>query len=264
MKINLFMNFNGKLLLFRNDKKKDDTNYIETTLIKSQAYINNIKQKYKSKSKEVTIQIYKINTLKNKIKLYGKDFIIHNKKKCNLIINNKQKYINESIKNKKFFNKKGNLKVKLIIFDNIIHISKMFENCTTLLSVSAYTKLNNINHASNMCHLFSNCTSLNNAQILSYLNTNNVNNMSYMFYNCTSLSSLNSISHLNTNKVTDMSFMFFNCNSLKVLPYLSNFNVKNVRSMNSMFSHCTSLKLLNGLSHFNTCNVTDMSNMFSH
>ena len=56
MKINLFMNFNGKLLLFRNDKKKDDIKYIETTLIESQAYTNNIlKQKYKSKSKEVTI-----------------------------------------------------------------------------------------------------------------------------------------------------------------------------------------------------------------
>ena len=55
MKINLFMNFNGKLFLFRDNKKKDD-NYIESILIESQANINNIlEQKYKLKSKEIII-----------------------------------------------------------------------------------------------------------------------------------------------------------------------------------------------------------------
>ena len=113
---------------------------------------------------------------------------------------------------------------------NIVNMSRMFYNCTDLLSVNTGS-----------------------------WDTSKVIDMSYMFYNCINLQSLN-FSNWDTSKVTDMSHMFYGCFDIATLN-VNNLNTRNVTNMDSMFSNCIGLTSLS-LNGLNTSNVTNMSRMF--
>ena len=91
--------------------------------------------------------------------------------------------------------------------------------------------------------MFHGCSSLKELNLslavlnLSNFNTNNVTNMCYMFSGCSSLKELN-LSNFHTTNVTNMNNMFSGCSSLTELN-LSNFNTNNVTNMNNMFSGCS-------------------------
>ena len=128
------------------------------------------------------IIIYKIEG-KEKIKLFGENFIKNNKNNCKIIVKNKELNIVEYLN----VNKEDKiLKIKLKEIKLITDMSEMFCYCESLISLPD----------------------------ISNLNTNNVTNMSYMFFNCNSLTSIPDISNWKTNNVTDLSSMFSNCNSL--------------------------------------------------
>ena len=147
----------------------------------------NIDKKKNNNDDEITI-IYKINKNDTQIRLFGEDFIKNNKDKCKYIYEDKEYELEEYYKLSNY--NKDKLEIKLKGNNNIINMSYMFNDCSSLISLPDISKWN----------------------------TNNVKNMSSMFYWCSSLSSLPDISKWNTNNVTDMSFLFCGCKSLSSLP----------------------------------------------
>ena len=113
-----------------------------------------------------------------------------------------------------------------------------FEDCKKMEVVNFPDDFSTDNIIS-MSGLFRNCSSLSSLD-LSTFNTSSVTDMHYMFYGCSRLSSLD-ISTFNTSGVRDMSYMFYGCSSLSSLD-LSTFNTRYFTDMYSMFSGCSSLK----------------------
>ena len=122
-------------------------------------------------------------------------------------------YINDSreeLKTKTYY--KGNIKInkiKIVIENNIISFSKLFEGCE-LESIN-FKKFYR-NNIIDMSHMFSGCLSLKELNI-SNIKTDNVTIMAFMFSNCPLLKELN-LSNFKTNNVTEMTNMFFGCHSL--------------------------------------------------
>ena len=141
---------------------------------------------------------------------------------------------------------------------NVTDMSRMFENCQTLLSLDVI-KFNTAN-VTDMSRMFYNCSKLTSLDVTKF-NTANVTNMSTMFYNCSKLTSLD-VSKFNTANVTDMSRMFENCQTLLSLDVIK-FNTANVTDMSRMFYNCSKLTSLD-VTKFNTANVTNMSTMFEN
>ena len=87
------------------------------------------------------------------------------------------------------------------------------------------------------------------SSIEDYMDTSNVTNMCWMFSDC---SSLTSIPKMDTSKVTNMSDMFYGCNSLMSIPW--EINMQSCKIYADMFTGCTKLtgvKLKNVPKDFN-------------
>lgn len=159
--------------------------------------------------------------------------------------------------------------VRTVVFDSSFskYYPKLFwfRGCNKLETISHINYLNT-DSITDMCAMFSDCSSLTSLD-LSHFNTTNVTRFGYsgymtqvgMFSGCSSLTNLN-LKSFNTSKVTSMINMFYGCTSLTNLD-LSSFNTSNVTSMSYMFKECTSLTNPN-LSSFSTENLKSMSNMF--
>ena len=99
--------------------------------------------------KERFLMIYKY--YKNEeIKILGKDFVKNNKNKGKLIINNKKSKLKEFIhidkniksnKNKKILSKQqNNLKIYMLLNEEVSNASYMFDDCRLLIQFSYYCK----------------------------------------------------------------------------------------------------------------------------
>jgi len=232
----------------------------------NEGYINLFDNKYKIKDKEEEIKIFEgkeenelIACYKDKNIENENNLIILNKKitkgvKIKLRLINKLKDVNKIIKNEELDLSKWNT-------NNVINMSYLFYNCSSLKSLPDISKWNT-NNVKNMSYLFYNCSSLSSLPDISKWNINNVINMSYLFYNCSSLSSLPDISKWNTNNVINMSFLFYNCSSLSSLPDISKWNTNNVINLNYMF-YCKNLKFLPDISQWDTSSIIDMKGLFS-
>ena len=215
--------------------------------------------------KEILLLIYNI-TDKNKIKLFGKQFVTNNKNNIRLIINNKELELIEylDLKNipKEIINK-GIIKIRLKKTRTITNISYMFSE-TSISPLTDVSKWNTTNII-NMSYLFEGCSSLTNLPDIINWNTKNVINMEGMFLNCTSLITLPEISKWNMEKVTNISKMFSNCEKLEHLPNnISKWNTKKITDISQMFLNCLNLKYLPEISEWSTNNVTNMSQIFSN
>ena len=210
---------------------------------------------------EITIQ-YKIEKNDKEIKLFGNEFVNNNKDNCKIIINEKEYDLVEKISLKNLAIKNNTFEIKLRIIQLKNDLSFMFENCSSLLSISDLSKLNTIN-VKNMNSMFFDCSSLISLSDTSNWITKNTLDMKYMFYGCSSLLSLPDISKWDTSNVKDMECMFLNCASLKSFPDISNWNIQNVKNLGKLLVSCKSLNSLPDISKWNTSNVQDMNNMFT-
>jgi len=217
---------------------------------------------------EITLQ-YCPDTAK-KIKLFGQKFIINNKTKCKLVINNTLYEIFDSLQISKDLEKQissnnGIFDIKLRVNKNeyLTDMSYMFKDCSSLLFLPDISELNTF-HVTDMSYLFYGCTLLENLSDISKWNLSNVKNLGYMFFNCNSLISLPDISNWDVSNVKDLSHLFSNCASLEKLPInLSLWNTKKVEKLNHLFYYCVSLKELPDISKWDISNVNDISYMFS-
>ena len=96
--------------------------------------------------KNITILEYNIENVKN-IKTFGKLFVIENRKKCRIILNNKEKELKKYVK---INNKKKDLKIKLEIYEYLINIKEMFKECQAIRKIN---KLNTL-YVTNMSRIF--------------------------------------------------------------------------------------------------------------
>ena len=216
---------------------------------------------------EITIQYLPENS--KKIRLFGTKFVANNRNKCKIILNNQIQEINDILllnnDLKKYINpKNGILEIKLKINknQNLIDMSNMFKDCSSLLLLPNISELNTF-HVKDMSYLFYGCTLLDNLSDISKWNTSNVTNMNYMFFNCCSLLSLPDLSKWNISNCTDLSHMFSNCSSLKSLPDISKWKTINVINISYLFYYCQSLKDLPDISKWNTKKINNISYLFS-
>ena len=221
--------------------------------------INEIYKKITSKfCEEITIQ-YKLE--ENKIDIFGENFVAFNKENCSMIINGKEYEIKETIENKDLSVNNNILEIKLKNIQNVTNMGRIFDGCSSLISLPDMSEWNTIN-VNNMSFLFAGCTSLKSLPDISKWNTINVKRMDFLFCSCTSLLSLPDISKWNTSNVSDMSGMFDSCTSLISLPDISKWNTTNLKETVEMFISCRSLKELPDISKWNTNNLEDISRMF--
>ena len=238
---------------------------------------------------ELTL-VYDIKKNNSDVKIFGKEFVINNKKNGYMLINNKKYEISEFF-NLKEFNKDNNkLVIKLIEIKKFTDLNHMFSLCKSLISIYNCSNLVT-KQVTNLSFLFEGCKSLSFLDDLSQWDTSNVIDMSNLFCDCELLESLPDISSWETNKVLSINNMFKGCKSLKYLPDISNFETHNilymsnlfcecelleslpdiskwmtnkVLFMNSMFKGCKSLKYLPDISNWDTSNVINMNSMFSY
>ena len=142
-------------------------------------------------------------------------------------------------------------------YDGVESTMKWFMDCTNLKEIVGINNLRTDNVV-NMSGMFWNCSSLVSLDLSSF-NTEKVHSMGWMFSGCSSLSKLD-VSSFNTKNVTFMGDMFSYCFSLPKLD-LSNFNTEKVEYMSKMFFGCFILEDLN-ISSFNTDDVKSMNEMF--
>ena len=217
---------------------------------------------------EITIQYYP--DTQKKIKLFGQKFIINNKEKCKLSINNNFYELFDTLKISKDLEKqisanKGIFEVKLCIDKNeyLTDMSYMFKDCSSLLFLPDISDINTF-HVTDMSYLFYGCSLLEQIPNISKWNISNVKNLGYMFFNCNSLTSLPDLANWDISSVKDLSHLFSNCASLTKLPNnISCWNTKKVENLSYLFYYCVSLKELPDISKWDISNVNDISYMFS-
>ena len=88
---------------------------------------------------------YQIEKNSNELRILGEEFVINNKNKGILIINNKKHHI-KSVISKDNIEKK---KIKMALNKNIFNKSYMFKSCESLLSISKKPKDNEIQYIQN-------------------------------------------------------------------------------------------------------------------
>ena len=225
---------------------------------------------------EIQKLIYKIDN-KNKIKIFGEEFVTNNSNKCLIIYKNKiiplQSYflfkdINiEDKKNKKF-------EILLYELEVISDRSYMFSDCKSLFEF-ANCEINNQEIKDKSIeegkYLDSEITNKYNNFLYSDLDEYLMKNYSNNLYKISLgtleffLSKYDKINKAKRNyysSLKNMSHMFYGCSSLISLPDISKWDTNNVKIMDSIFYGCSSLISLPDISKWKTNNVKIMNSIF--
>ena len=174
--------------------------------------------------------VYNIPNNKNKVQIFGSNFIKNNKDLCKIIYENKEYDLTEYFDCK---NTNDNLlKIKLKGINNVTILNSMFSFCSELSDLSDFSNWDTT-FVLSMRELFEYCK-FEKLPDISNLNTSNVLTFEYLFSSCSSLKSLPDISKWDTSNVTRMNCMFKYCSSLKSLPEISKWDITNAQKNNGM------------------------------
>ena len=145
---NIFINNqNDSDKKIKNKNLKIENNYENESNINNISNIDNLN----------TINIiYKIDSSKNSIKLFGKYFVNNNINNCYLLINNKEEKLCEYLELNEEQKKKNELKIKLIEKNKITNMSYMFSWCKSLKELPDISKWDTKN-VTDMRYMFSGC-----------------------------------------------------------------------------------------------------------
>ena len=142
-------------------------------------YKKEVEEKFNKINNQIII-LYKINRNKNFIRIFGNEFVKNNKNICKLILYDKEQELQERINIQNLDDKNEILTIKLNDIQNITNLKGMFCDCSELLYILDFSKLN----------------------------TSKVTDMSYLFNGCRLLESLSDISNWDTSNVTDINNIF--------------------------------------------------------
>ena len=78
----------------------------------------------------------------DKLRIFGKDFVTNNKRRCRIIYKNKKYELKEYLEeiDNNYNRKAEEIKIKLIGINNIVNMREMFYGCYHLTSFSEYPK----------------------------------------------------------------------------------------------------------------------------
>ena len=222
--------------------------------------INNLYEKMNTKD-EITLK-YIINKNEEYVDIFGYKFVERNKNNCYIKYEGEKLPLCQKLKIKDEQKDKEIIEIKLIGFNNIKNMSRMFNYCNSLSPLSNFSKCD-LSNVTNISFLFSNCSELKSLPDISNWKTHNIQRMHNVFEECSSLISLPDISKWDTSNVDIMSKMFYKCSSLTSLPDISLWNTSNVTDMNHMFDNCKNLTFIPDISKWDTSRVKDMIFMFN-
>ena len=168
--------------------------------------------------------------------IFGKSFILNNKNKIEIFIND----IKKSTMYKYQLNK-GDNKIKILIKNKLTNLENMFSECTTLKDIGDL-KFLDTKEITSFTRMFNGCTSLTDITALMNWNVSNCKDFSYMFSECTSLSEIDSLQLWNVSNGTNFSYMFNSCIALSNIKPLQYWNILNDQNYKAMFKGCNSLK----------------------
>ena len=246
-------------------KKKTEVYILNQFKEADENSLSNIKKAKTEKLAQTNVITIKYKNKKNEeeISLLGDKFIYNNKNNFQLLINEKSIDIKKIYNKKKIKFNKDTLEVKLKILSTLTDMSYMFNNCSSIISISDIHRINTSN-VTNMSYFFCNCNSLKTFADISYWDTSCVTNMKYMFGECGSLEKLPDISKWNTSNVTDLSYMFCECKKLEEIPDISKWDTANVTNISGMFSGCSKLSKIPNLQKWDVSSISDASYLFSN
>ena len=238
---------------------------------------------------------YKIDNVN--LIILGKTFVKNNRNKAKLIYRNKKYNLKDFFKLDIF--KKSELKIDILLSQDISNISYMFYMCESLLEFSMKNNIKNKEINYNFSEkekknngleynkkikdenkgtlyeglediiFYSEYSEISEKEVSSeiesmYLEIDNlqINNKSEeMIYKIESSSSLTN--KLKLNNIIDMSYIFCYCKSLSFLPDISKWNCYNAIDINKIFYNCRLLlSSLPDISKWNTNNISNMSGIF--
>ena len=234
----------------------------------------------------------------NNLKILGKTFVKNNRNKAKLIIENKKYNLKDFNKLNNF--KKSELKIDILLRQDISNISYMFNKCESLLEILMKNNIQNKEINYNFSEIeknknnfeyniykidenkgtlyeglgdikfYSEYSEISEKEVSSetesmYFEIDNlqINNKSEeMICEIESSSSLGN--NLKLNNIIDMSYLFNNCKSLSSLSGIAKWNTNKVEDMSAMFNNCISLSSLPDISKWNTNNVINIKKMFNN
>ena len=277
---------NKNLDKFTNLKELSDIIFFCKNNLPNYRHYLNIENFYFYLLDKLNIKYYSYKSqAKQKINIFGKEFVEKNKENCYLIVKDNK----ESLRKDYDMEEDKTLEITLVkekpikdmsemfykcdflseitvknqwIIDEVTDMNSMFYGCIALEKLDSNFFLNwDTSKVIDFSYMFYKCECLTELKNISKLNTKNANNISNMFYECRSLEKIDNISKWETNKVTDMSYMFYNCSSLEEIPGISNWDISNVTNLSNMFFGCEILKKLE--LNWKTNKVKNMSYMFA-
>ena len=224
--------------------------------------IEEIRQLLKSAYSKECCLTYELDKSKDKIRIFGEEFVNNNKNNCKIKEGDEEKDLSEFHVYDKIKNN-YNYKITLIMKKDIEKISRMFKDCIQLKEISKIFHIKSDSKIKNLSEMFSGCSSLISLpDSISDWDTSDITDISGLFYGCEKLEKLPDISKWKTGNVTNMMSLFNRCYSLNSLPNLSLWNTSHVNNMSCMFSDCIQLTKMPDIFNWNTENVTDMGHMF--
>jgi surface protein len=149
----------------------------------------------------------------DKIKLFGPEFVSHNKDKCKIIHNGIESPIVE------FY----------------------FLSYEDIQNDDFRIKLKGINLVNDLSYMFRKCKYLKKLPNISRIDTSNITNMRVMLEGCEYLEKLPNLKQWNVANVISMEGMFYNCINLKKILGIEKWNPINLQNCYEMFYGCKSL-----------------------
>ena len=225
--------------------------------------------------------LYKIENNYNNLIILGHIFVINNRNKGKLIINNKKNAINEFINTD--FIILNEIKLKLLLIKNISNKSCFFRDCKSLLKLSLPNKLEKV--GGNIIKYKDDKENGNYIDI--YPEENNENfyedydeQVKYPHLNISEIYKTEKKSGIDTilyyinnlpifpsnNIYLNFREMFYNCSSLNSISDIFKYynDRYKILDMSYMFYNCLSLKSLPDITALNTEKVIDMSSLFNN
>ena len=129
---------------------------------------------------ERKITIKYLKKQKERIRIFGEQFLKNNEKILKMEIEGEKKELTEYYDNEE--KECDFIDISLIGMENVNDISYMFAGCSSLFDISNFDTSN----IKDMSYIFSGCSSLSSLPFISKWNTSNVNNIKCMFYGCSS------------------------------------------------------------------------------
>ena len=237
------------------NNNKNNNNIININEINEIPKIININN-FDLYKKEIELKYYsKIGGFTN---IFGVEFVNFNRNNIKLIVNNSNKI---SLIDK-FYLKKGENIIKLIIENDLTNLSYMFYSCNSLNNINELKYLNT-SKVTNFSNLFWGCSSLTDISAIKNWDVSQGINFSYLFTGCSSLINLLPLKNWNVEKGTNFSFMFCRCLNLIDLNPLRNWNVVEGNDFSYMFAGCILLSNLEPIANWEINNGNNFEGMFS-